>query len=101
MTTRVVNIKKEAAEVYIGRPSAFGNPWRIGVDGTREEVIDLYRQSTAANYLDNVSFRNEIRALKGMTLGCFCSPLPCHGDVLAELADAEDPFALAWGWLME
>ena len=27
--------------------------------------------------------------LSGKRLGCFCAPLPCHGDVLAEIANSE------------
>jgi len=27
--------------VYVGRPSKWGNPFTIGPDGTRDEVIDV------------------------------------------------------------
>ena len=37
--TRVVNCKKEPYDVYIGRPSKWGNPFKIGRDGSRQEVI--------------------------------------------------------------
>jgi len=46
--TRVVHCKREVYDVYIGRPSKWGNPFKIGVDGTREEVIEKYR-----NYIQN------------------------------------------------
>ena len=39
--TRLVN-KKCKHDVYIGRPSRWGNPYHIGIDGTREEVITMY-----------------------------------------------------------
>jgi len=44
MTTRGVHCKRERFDVYIGRPSRFGNPFVVGRDGTRDECIALYRQ---------------------------------------------------------
>lgn len=69
--------------VYIGRPSKWGNPYRIGQNGSREEVIELYRQ-----YLHR---RKDLLAclheLRGKDLVCFCAPLDCHGDILLKLAN--------------
>lgn len=81
--TRVVHVMKETCDVYIGRPGIWGNPFRIGVDGSREEVIEKYRMyiQSRPDLLERVS------TLRGKVLGCFCKPLACHGDVLAELAD--------------
>ena len=84
--TRVVHCKRETYDVYIGRPSIWGNPFQIGRDGTREEVIAKYRR-----YLEE---RPELaerarRELRGKTLGCWCAPQACHGDVLAEVAEGE------------
>jgi hypothetical protein len=64
-----------------------GNPFEIGIDGTREEVIEKYR-----NYLLNNKelFNSCKKELKGKILGCWCSPKCCHGDVLAEIAN--NPF---------
>lgn len=82
--TRVVNIRCEPADVYIGRGSKWGNPFRIGPGGTREEVIEKYRQYVLKDhYL--ISCLGELR---GKKLGCYCKPLPCHGDVLVELVRA-------------
>jgi hypothetical protein len=39
---RIVHCKKEAYDVYIVRPSKCGNPYKIGPDGTRAEVIANY-----------------------------------------------------------
>lgn len=78
----------DADTIYIGRPSKWGNPFRIGRDGTRAEVLDTYilwfiQPGQAA-------LRAACRAeLKGKKLACFCTPLPCHGDVLAYYADTE------------
>ena len=80
--TRVVHCKREPYDVYIGRPSKWGNPFKIGVDGTREEVIEKYR-----NYIQNSPLLEYIQELKGKTLGCYCKPAACHGDILAELVE--------------
>ena len=80
---RVVHCKKAKFDVYIGRPSIWGNPFVIGKDGTREEVIELYREYV----LGNKFLMARIGDLKGKVLGCWCAPLSCHGDVLVELAN--------------
>jgi hypothetical protein len=76
----VVHCKKEKYDVYIGRPSKWGNPYTIGVDGTREEVLLKYKM-----WLDTHPL--PYRELRGKILGCWCAPLPCHGDILMELAN--------------
>lgn len=83
MQKYVVHCKRSAHDVYIGRPSKWGNPFVIGRDGTREQVIMKFQQYAIVKGLD-IAAKNE---LKGKTLGCFCSPLACHGDVLAEWAN--------------
>src|SRR4030042_1681537 len=84
MRTTVVHCKKEKYDVYIGRPSKWGNPFEIGRDGTREDVIEKYKKWI----LGNPSLLKDIvPELKGKRLGCWCSPKPCRGDVLAFLAD--------------
>jgi len=77
----VVNKMVQEYDVFIGRPSKWGNPFVIGKDGTREEVIEKYR----AYILKKPELLACLVELKGKTLGCFCKPLPCHGDVLVEL----------------
>ena len=79
----VVHCKKEPFDVYIGRPSKWGNPFSIGKDGTREEVIDKYRNWI----MEQPKLLNCVKELEGKILGCWCSPKECHGDVLAELAN--------------
>lgn len=83
-STRVVHCKRAPFDVYIGRPSKWGNKFVIGRDGTREQVIEKYRAYILANPKLLASIKPE---LKGKILGCWCAPLSCHGDVLAELAD--------------
>lgn len=85
---KVVHCKKEPYDVYIGRPSFWGNQFTIGKDGTREEVVQKYKE-----HLERVLFLNPevkeklVRELKGKVLGCWCAPLSCHGDILMELAN--------------
>ncbi len=78
--TTVVNKNHSKFDVYIGRGSIWGNPYRIGIDGNRDEVIRKYKAD-----FDNGKFSEEqLSTLKGKRLGCFCKPVACHGDVIAE-----------------
>lgn len=86
MPTIVVNCKTDKCDVYIGRPSAWGNPFKIGRDGTRDEVIAKYEEWIVENH----KLMSRIYTLKGKTLGCWCKPSACHGDVLAKLAEGID-----------
>lgn len=80
---RVVHCKRDPYDVYIGRPGPWGNPWRVGRDGSREQVIERYRQMMLSDPSAVARIRTE---LAGKTLGCWCAPQPCHGDVLLEIA---------------
>lgn len=71
-------------DVRIHRPSRFGNPYRVGRDGTQPEVVDKYR----AWIQTQPALLAQVPALRGKRLGCLCPGHPCHGDVLVELADA-------------
>jgi hypothetical protein len=85
MKRKIVHCQRESYDVYIGRGSKWGNPYKIGVDGTRSEVIEKYR-----NYiLDNQELLNDLPELKGKTLGCWCYPKRCHGEVLLELIEQQ------------
>lgn len=86
--TKVVHCRRHKYDVYIGRPSKWGNPFIIGPDGTREEVLFKYRQYLSINFPLLMEIKKE---LKGKVLGCYCAPLPCHGDLLAKLADTGCP----------
>jgi Domain of unknown function (DUF4326) len=83
--TLVVHVKRAAYDVYVGRPSPFGNPFVIGRDGDRGTVIRKYRAWLLAQPALVERVRRE---LAGKVLGCWCAPLPCHGDVLADVANA-------------
>jgi hypothetical protein len=69
--------------VYVGRPSIFGNPFHIGRDGTRDEVVDAYERWIRS---DPRRMRL-VRSLAGHDLVCWCAPLRCHADVLVALVD--------------
>jgi hypothetical protein len=81
--TKVVHCKKEKFDVYIGRPGPWGNPFVIGKDGTRDEVIQKYKEWIVTQEL----LMQEVHTLKGKVLSCWCWPKKCHGDVLIELAE--------------
>jgi hypothetical protein len=84
MSTTVVNLRHEFCDVQICRPGQFGNPFIIGRDGDRDEVIEKYK----IWFLKQPKLIAQLSMLKGKRLGCVCAPLPCHGDFLAKLADA-------------
>ena len=88
--TRVINLYKEPYDVYIGRGSKWGNPYTTIQDKdtmaseiveTSEEAISKYRE----HVLNTPELMESLDELEGKTLGCFCKPKPCHGDVLLEL----------------
>lgn len=97
MTTKIVNIydkdkSKREYDVYIGRAGQgkngyFGNPFLLGLDGSREEVIEKYKTYFFKRIAEDIVFRLDVLTLKGKKLGCFCHPLACHGDVIAKHLD--------------
>ena len=88
--TRVFNMHTEPGFtqdpdfVRIDRCSPFGCPFRIGEDGTREHVVEKYRQYFRSRIATDADFIEKVLRLKGKLLGCWCKPLPCHGDIIAE-----------------
>ena len=92
----VVNIHKgQPCDLYIGRMAKshlhFGNPFKVGEHGTREECVGMYEE-----WLRGLSFQtvepkrrswilSVLRQLEGKALGCFCAPLVCHGHILIKL----------------
>jgi hypothetical protein len=88
--TKVVHCKKDNYDIYIGRPSKYGNPYSH-LDNTlaefkvksRKEAIEKYREWILRG--DGRYLLNDIEELRGKILGCWCSPKACHGDVLIEI----------------
>jgi hypothetical protein len=90
----VVHCKKQEYDVYIGRPSKWGNPFtHISDNKTLAKYIVKDRETAIAMYrewLTNGEGKHllaDLHELKGKTLGCWCKPMSCHGDVLTELAN--------------
>ena len=97
--TTVVNLSVHrddpdvADVVYVGRAihrggwrlaaSALACPFRVGRDGTRAEIVGQYRDYL----LGRPDLLALIPDLRGLRIGCWCAPLACHADVIAELAD--------------
>jgi hypothetical protein len=77
--TRVVHCKKEPYDIYIGRPGKWGNPFPIGLD-TRETVLAKFE----AFLLSRPDLLEQLSELEGKTLGCWCKPEACHGDILVK-----------------
>lgn len=87
--TKVVNVdKNEKYDEYIGRGSLWGNPYAIGFDGDREEIIRKYKYDFERDFLK--SSKSDFMKLKGKILGCHCKPAACHGDVIAEYLNSLD-----------
>lgn len=87
--TKVVNVRKTKEwDVNIGRGSSWGNPYAIGPDDDREEVIRKYKYDFERGFLKGG--KEDFRELAGKTLGCYCKPEACHGDVIAEYLNALD-----------
>ena len=83
---KVVHCKKEKFDVNIGRPSKWGNPFVLSDpknEVERQEIIVKY----SAWILQQPKLMNSLWELRGKTLGCWCAPRTCHGDVLSYLAN--------------
>lgn len=80
MKTRVVH-HREPHDIYIGRPTKWGNPFEIGIEGTRDEVIAKYEVWIR----NNANLMDSLHELEGKVLGCWCKPKNCHGDILVKL----------------
>ncbi len=91
MITTVVNWRDDKNSCYIGRGSIFGNPYIIGRDGTRDEVIERYKNEWFPFLLKDKRFVAELIKLKNKKLGCFCKPYNrCHGEIIADYLNSLD-----------
>lgn len=100
METTVVNLRKEAYDVYIGRAGKgqdgyFGNPHTMGMvycayckgSHDRTDAIATYKKEFLKRIQTDKEFRRRVLTLRGKRLGCFCKPQDCHGDVIKEWLD--------------
>ncbi len=93
--TRIVHCKREKYDVYIGRPSKWGNPFSHKEGtlaefkvGSREEAVEKFE----AYLIGNKDLMKDLPSLKGKVLGCWCKPKACHGDILIKYIDASPLF---------
>jgi len=94
MPAKVVHCKREPYDLLIDRTTLFGNPFRIGVDGTRKEVVLKHRHWITGVFgpdvirgYDRRKVREEIVKRPNEVFGCWCAPRACHGDSLLEIAN--------------
>ena len=75
--------------VYVGRGygSCWGNPFRVGKDGTREEVIEKFEDYAIKRLTREPDW---LEPLRGKDLVCWCFPKACHADVLLRLANPKN-----------
>ena len=89
--TSLVNIRKHKADLYIGRPTQWGNPFRMKFEDEREWVVAAHMR-----WLKGIEYQNfeqgkrewilsNLYLLEEKILGCYCSPKPCHGDNYIDL----------------
>lgn len=96
MSTRVVHCRREKYDVYIGRPSKWGNPFVLAkADGNKAEARLAVIAKYEAWLREQPDLMASLHELRGKTLGCWCAPKSCHGDVLARLAEEAVRQALA------
>lgn len=86
METKIVNMKTHSYDVYIGRPGKgkdgyFGNPITLNT-GNRTEILKKYKEYFYKRIENDSEFKERVLSLQGKTLGCFCKPKACHGDII-------------------
>lgn len=87
--TELVNVSRHGKEgvCMIDRDTEFGNPFRLKKDGgdyTREESVEAYREWFKQKIQSDPEFQKSVDDLRGETLGCWCKPKQCHGDVILD-----------------
>jgi hypothetical protein len=91
----VGNKQHGARGIYVGRPSALGNPFVMREEETRAQVIRAYEEWLAEQLLDPSSpASREIERLAALAreqdvcLLCFCAPKACHADIIKRTIEA-------------
>lgn len=101
MTTKVVNKTQGACfDVFVGRPSVWGNPFAVDKGKLTQGRYLVKTLSEALRGYEEHLLQNEEliekakKELKGKTLGCFCvndltgkGAIICHAQILARVAD--------------
>lgn len=86
-TATVVNINCEDFDIYIGRPSRYGNPFPITDKQTRRVVIKKFRRALQDAINNGFVTIEDLKSMDGKRLGCYCKPMECHGDVWLEFIE--------------
>ena len=102
MLVKVVNLRHEGCDIRIDRRSPWGNPFKIEKGVDRECAIHMYRawirDEEQGHLVDELFFEMRKQRMnwngRTITLGCWCAPESCHGDVLTQLIRTEWPFEL-------
>ena len=88
--TNVVHCKKEKYDVMIDRTTVFGNPFLINEYCTREQSVKFFAYYFYHKMYHDKYFCFKVeKELKGKTLGCWCSPLACHGDIIVAYLEGD------------
>lgn len=94
---RIVHCKKEPYDIYIGRPSKWGNPFSYKENTiakfkvkTLDDCLKKYREWV----LKQPKLLRDLLELDGKVLGCWCTTKQCHGYILKELVELKK-----WGML--
>ena len=74
-------------QLYIGRPSKWGNPIRLRHEGERIRAVSRYRTDLIDRLRTGRVTRAELAEIYGRPLVCWCAPLACHGHVLLAIAE--------------
>lgn len=90
--TQVVNKDRGGLyDVYIGRGTIWGNPYQMGQDGDRDEVIRKFAYDFGRGFLKaSENLEHNLGIIRGKVIACHCKPAACHGDVLAAHLNAQD-----------
>lgn len=93
----LVHCKKEDYDIYIGRPSKWGNPFSHK-DGTKADYKTESREDAVYSYLKYITLGTgfnllyDLDELRGKTIACWCSPKLCHGNVLLDLVELTEEY---------
>lgn len=90
VTPVLVNRHKGEFDIYIGRGTIWGNPHPRdpGQGISRQISVEMYREHLYQCLEDGRITINDVLSLSDKRIGCSCSPLPCHGDVIIEVFNA-------------
>lgn len=101
LAPRVVHSQREDYDVYIGRRNKrvpegvcgadgrWGNPFAISATVPRDVAIEKFAHWLLTDHAGQRMFADARAQLRNKTLGCWCAPQACHGDVLLEIANSE------------